>query len=73
MNIDKRMATIEKKLGLSIKGKVSGVMIERMLNPNGKGVIWSLTIGGMMQPKEFYTGNTIDEILTKAEKRLNIR
>lgn len=63
MTIEERICRLEQ--GLS----VPGTQIVRHLKPK-EGIGWSLAIGGMMEPKDFFYGDTIEEVLALAEREL---
>jgi hypothetical protein len=66
LTVDERIAEIEKHYH---PGAVPGTMLSRVMG--SKGVVeWSLGIGALQAPKLFYTGATVDEVLTKAETYL---
>jgi hypothetical protein len=62
--IDERIREIENK-GTSI----SGTTISRYMDEKGN-LGWCLAVGDMAQPKKFYYGKTIDDVVTIAEKEL---
>lgn len=66
MNTEERIVALEKKL-CHIN---PGTILSRARHPT-EGLIWSLAIGAMNKPKLFYTGKTINELLTTAEKSIN--
>ena len=61
--IDRRIIALEAALTF----QVPGTQLVRVLNPEGEGVAWTLALGGMGQPKHFFTGRTIEEVVGKAE------
>jgi hypothetical protein len=65
--IDERIAELEKDL------TVPGTQITRILNEEGKGLQWCLSIGVMRCPKIFFHGETIDEAITQAEIYFKIK
>ena len=52
--------------------KPSGTNIDRVLKFDGDGVMWCLGLGQMGMPKQFFYGNTIEEVISFAEKELKI-
>jgi len=58
--IDERITNLENKV-LS----PPGTTISRIISENGQQ--WSLGIGQMSMPKQFFIGNTIEEIIFQAE------
>jgi len=67
MDIETRI----KRLEVASTAYVPGTMLTRALHPVS-GIEWSLGIGPMGMPKHFFTGATIEEVLTKAETALNV-
>jgi hypothetical protein len=62
MSIDERILALEKIHSPTC----SGTTISRQLKPD-IGMQWCIGLGRMYLPKYFYTGDTIEEALTKAE------
>jgi hypothetical protein len=61
--IEKRLIALE--TGLS----VPGTSLSRCMRENG-GVVWVLAIGSIQLPKAFFYGDTIEEVIGKAEKNV---
>lgn len=83
IDIEKRIAALERKAAkLGLIGRTQGTQIVRMLGDRGflasRGLkvlddrtdmlVWSIGIGGLQQPKQFYFGWTIAEALRRAER-----
>lgn len=62
-----RLNYIESCLGLDVKGRVPGTILQRTLLPES-GIGWSLSVGRMMESKRFFVAPTIDEVVNEAEK-----
>jgi len=63
---------IERLLGFEVhgtqpKGLVPGTSLQRILQPDAS-VGWVLGVGHMGERREFFTGKSITEVLTQAEK-----
>jgi hypothetical protein len=69
-SIDERIEALEYLI--KSKGGVPGTMLTRVLPQEG-GVIWSLGLGRLNDPKEFFLGATIVEAVSKAEKAFSSR
>lgn len=63
MTITERIEAIEKLIPGLPGTQISRVMHEE----SGKGVCWSLGLGGLGQPKRFFGGPTIEDCLDQAE------
>lgn len=63
--IEKRLTTLE--TGLS----VPGTSLSRYMRENG-GVGWVLAIGPIQLSKAFFYGDTIEEVIGKAEKAIGL-
>jgi len=69
--IEERLLALEKRYDvLCGYHKVPGTQLCRLLKKEGRGVEWGLGIGGAMEPKIFFYGDTIEEVLSAAEKNL---
>jgi hypothetical protein len=71
--IEQRLVRLEQKaFDAELSGHIPGTMLQRTLLGSGstESVGWTLCIGGMMQPKENFRGDTIEEVLDKAEAYL---
>lgn len=63
--IDKRIELLEKKV-LSPPGTI----LSRVLTE--KGPQWSLGIGQLQMPKQFFTGDSIDDVVMQAEQHFKV-
>jgi hypothetical protein len=63
MTIDDRIKYLEHAFKLTVPGTI----IQRVMNQNGPGVVWSLGIGNMNSPKTFFFGSSLEEAVLKAE------
>lgn len=65
MKIEARIDLLELKMG-----GVPGTIIQRILSPDGVGVVWVVGIGRMQDPKVYGVGSTISLALDDVEVRL---
>jgi len=86
MTLEKRIHRLELRMLRKGWASTKGTVLARTLMdsklairegievPDGKQcvLVWCLGIGGIMQPKMFYHGNTIGQTLRKAERALDI-
>lgn len=56
----------ERLVGLESCGSVPGTVLARALLEDGIG--WSLGVGGLQQPKKFFYGSTIEDVIQQAEE-----
>ena len=63
-----RILKIKKFSGDSTPGRI----LSRGFLQHESGVGWSLSVGGLCQPKTHYSGRTIDDVLSLAEEDLGI-
>jgi hypothetical protein len=64
-DVSARIAALEK---LTPPGGVKGTALNRVLGEKGEG--WTLSIGQLNAPKLFFTGDTIEDVLSQAEAEL---
>ncbi len=64
MTIDERISRLENLTPSTVKGTTITRILDKV------GLKWSLGLGAMHEPKLFYVGETIEEILTLAENEL---
>lgn len=68
MNVEMRILALEKNFSkgvLALESEAPGTCLSRTVTENGIG--WILSIGPMGRPKTFFYGDSIEEVLTKAE------
>jgi hypothetical protein len=65
ISLDERISKLE-SLFRSWPGAVPGSILARQLLPD-VGLCWSLGLGGMQMPKIFFSGPTIDDVISQAE------
>ena len=66
MDIEDRLKVLEERFGYP--GCVPGTQLVRTMNPVGQGPIqWTLALGPVQCPKNFFVGNSIEDVLTLAE------
>jgi len=66
--IEERIKILEKKMGYE-RGRVPGTQLSRTLHPVC-GIVWTLSLGLMQEPKRFFVANTIEKCIARAEKEL---
>lgn len=69
-DFDRRVEALEREVGID---NMPGTQICRVSDPDGDGYLWSIGIGALCCPKEFFLGKTIDEAMMKAENAVNAR
>lgn len=68
MNIEDRLKSLEAKFGYP--GCVPGTQLVRSMNPAERGPHqWTLALGPIHLAKEMFVGDTIEDVLTKAESK----
>ena len=69
--IEERIIELEKHVRKPAGTQLVRVSTEnRDTIPTAYGIEWCLAIGQMDMPKSFFNGDTIEEVITKAEKHL---
>lgn len=68
-SVERRILNLEKSLGLNRTGnRIAGTSLARVLTkPPGVGTQWCLSVGLLMDPKVFFYGPTIANVLGQAE------
>jgi len=70
--IDTRLAALEHAYASALN-KVPGTQLVRQLDPEKDGTRWCLGLGPLLEPgKVFFYGDTIEEVLSQAEKATNV-
>jgi hypothetical protein len=65
-SIDERLLALE---AVCMNPRISGTTLERYLDSKA-GLQWSLAIGALSLPKVFFTGPTVESVISAAEKKL---
>lgn len=65
-SIDERLLALE---SVCMNPRISGTTLERYLDSKA-GLQWSLAIGALSLPKVFFTGPTVESVISAAEKKL---
>lgn len=69
-SLDERIEALE--YPIKSQDGVPGTQLTRVL-PESGGMVWSLGLGRMNEPKKFFLGATIAEAVSLAEKSLSSR